>query len=149
VALGFTCEGIDALGELTRLPDVRAVATNAVHDHDHALVERTDGERAVSMGEMMRDRYYIFRLRQIQRSLCRLFSFSIIHVALIDQANFQLLDRQDVAIAHHQIDIVERNALSLQTIVDDFLEKPTSMLLARYPLLLDRIGNLAIAQQAR
>jgi hypothetical protein len=43
------------------------------------------------------------------------------------------------------IDIVERNALGLQTIVDDFLEKPTSMLLARYPLLLDRIGDLAIA----
>ena len=94
---------------------------------------------------MVRNRHYLVRLRQIQRILCRLLSFTVIHVALIDQANFQLLDRQDVAIAHYQIDIVERNTFGLQTIVDDFLKKPTSMLLARYPLLLDRIGDLAIA----
>ena len=37
---------------------------------------------------------------------------------------------------------------ALQTIIDDFLKKSTGMFLARYPLLLDRIGDLAVAQQA-
>src|SRR5262245_45440292 len=97
---------------------------------------------------MGRDCQNLVRLRHKQGALGRLFSFTVIHVALIDQANFQLLDRQDVAIAHNQIDVVERDALGLQTIIDDFLKKPTSMLLARYPLLLDGIGNLAITQQA-
>ena len=70
------------------------------------------------------------------------------HVALVDHANFQVLDRQDVAIAHHQIDVVERDAFGLQAIVDDFLKKSAGVLLPRDPLLLDRIGDLAVAQQA-
>ena len=36
---------------------------------------------------------------------------------------FQILDPQHVAIAHHEIDVVERNALGIQTIIDDILKK--------------------------
>ena len=65
------------------------------------------------------------------------------------QAHFQVLDRQHVAIAHHQIDVVERDALGLQAIVDDILKKAGVVLLARDPLLADRERDLAVAKQAR
>ena len=64
-------------------------------------------------------------------------------------ACFHILDRQDVAIAHHQIDVVERDALGLQAVVDDLLKKAGVVLLARDPLLGDRERDLAVAQQAR
>ncbi len=37
------------------------------------------------------------------------------------QACLDVLDRQHVAIAHHEIDVVERDALGAQAIVDHFL----------------------------
>ena len=125
-----------------------AVAADAVHDHDHALVERADGERAVGVGEMMRDRHHLVRFRQIERALGRLGAFAVDDVALIDHANFQVLGRQDVAIAHHQIEIVDGDALGIEAIVDHFLKKSAGVLLTRYALLLDRVGDLAVAQQA-
>ena len=97
---------------------------------------------------MVRDRHHLVRLRQIERALGHLVAFALDHVALVDHANFQVLDRQDVAIAHHQIEVVDRDAFGIETIVDDFLKKSAGVLLPRDPLLLDRIGDLAVAQQA-
>src|SRR6266540_782025 len=36
-------------------------------------------------------------------------------------AYFQVLHRQDIAVAYYQIDIVQRDAFGRQTVVDDFL----------------------------
>ena len=37
-------------------------------------------------------------------------AFGFGHVTLIKQAGFEFVDRQHVAIAHHQVDVVERDA---------------------------------------
>src|SRR3990172_5337119 len=68
---------------------------------------------------------------------------------LVRQTLFHLFDRQHVAVAHHQIDVIQRDGLSLQAVVDDLLKEATGVLLARDPLLGDRKRNLAIAKQAR
>ena len=41
---------------------------------------------------------------------------------LVEQAPLQVLDREDVAVAHDQIDVIERDAFGLQAIVDDLLD---------------------------
>ena len=69
-------------------------------------------------------------------------------LVLMRQPFFYFLDRHDVAIAHHQIDVVERNALGLQAIIDDLLIKTGVVLFACNPLLADRKCDLAVAQQA-
>ena len=141
VALRFPGERIDALGELTRLLDVGGIAADAVDDHHHAFVERTDGEGTIGVGEMMRDRHHLVRFRQVERAFGRLLALALGDVALIDHAYFQLFDRQDVAIAHHQIDVIERDAFGIEAIVDDLLKEPAGMLLTRNPLLLDAVGD--------
>ena len=58
--------------------------------------------------------------------LCRLGSLLVVHDlghVLGDHADFQVLDRQNVAVAHHQIDVVQRDAFGRQTVVDDLLDK--------------------------
>ena len=148
VALGFAGERIDALGELVRLLEVRTVIADAVDHHHHALLERADGKGAIGVREMVRDRHYLVRLRQIKRAVRSDRAVAVGHVALVDQANFQVPDVKHVAIAHHQIDVVERDALGAQTIIDGLHKEPAGMFFPRDALLLDRIGDLAVAQQA-
>ena len=97
---------------------------------------------------MVRDRHHLVRFRQIERALGHLVAFAIGNVALVDEADFQVLDRKDIAIAHHEIEVVERDAFGLQTIIDDLLEETAGVLLPRDPFLLDAVGDLAVAQQA-
>src|SRR3954471_5441852 len=68
---------------------------------------------------------------------------------LIDQPVFHLRNRQYVAIADHQFDIVEADAFGLQTVFDHLLIEAGRMLLTGDALLFDRKGDLAVAQQTR
>ena len=65
-----------------------------------------------------------------------------------DQPLFHFLDREDVAIAHHQIDVVERDAFGLKAIIDHLPIEAGGVLLARQPLLGDRECDGAVTQQA-
>ena len=61
---------------------------------------------------------------QIQRVLGGVAAFEVREEARrveIDQPLLHFGDRQDVAIAHDQIDVVERNAFGFEAIVDHFL----------------------------
>ena len=83
--------------------------------------------------------------------LARLLALLLVHDlrhADREQAGFQLVDRQHVAIAHHEVDVVERDAFRREDVVDRFLEEAGGVLTARDPLLGDRVGDLAVAQQA-
>ena len=75
----------------------------------------------------------------MRRQKCR-------HV-LIDQPLFHLLDRQDVTIAHDEIDIVEGDALRIEAIIDHIPIKAGGVLLAGDPLLGDRNRNRAVLEQ--
>src|SRR6516162_1011851 len=66
-----------------------------------------------------------------------------------DTRQFQVLDRQHVAIAHHQIDVVQRDAFRRETVVDHLLIKTGVVLLARDPFLVDRERNLTVAKETR
>ena len=66
----------------------------------------------------------------------------------IDQPLLHFRHRQDVAIADDQIDVVERDAFGLEAIIDHLLVEAGRMLVARDPLLGDRKGDGAVAQQA-
>src|SRR5213080_3343285 len=59
-------------------------------------------------------------------------------------AYFQVLHRQDIAVAYYQIDIVQRDAFGRQTVVDDPLVKTGIVLLSRYALFGDRVRNLTV-----
>ena len=63
----------------------------------------------------------------------------------IDQPLLHFLDRQDVAIADDQIDVVERNAFGLETIIDHFLVEARCMLRPCDPLLGDGKRDGAVA----
>src|SRR5207247_8205169 len=62
---------------------------------------------------------------------------------------FQVLDRKHVAVAYHQIDIVERDAFGRQAVVDDPLVEAGRMLLPRDPLLADRECDGTVTKKAR
>jgi len=66
----------------------------------------------------------------------------------IDQPLLHFRDRQDVAIAHDQIDVIERDTFGLQAIIDHLLVEAARMLDTRDPLLGDRECDGAVAQQA-
>ena len=66
----------------------------------------------------------------------------------IDQPLLHLRNRENVAVAYHQIDVVERDAFGLEAVVDHFLVESGCMLGARDALLGNRKGDGAIAQQA-
>ena len=100
------------------------------------------------MREMMRHRHHLVRLRKEERALCHDFAVVSAHVAFIKQAHFQLVDRQDVAIAHDQIDVVERDALGPQAIIDGIFKKAASVLFTRNAFFFDAEGDFAVAQQA-
>ena len=104
--------------------NVRLVAADAVDDHYDALFERRHRERAVGVREVMRDRDHLVRMLQIQRVLGGVAAFEVREESRrveIDQPLLHFGDRQDVAIAHDQIDVVERNAFGFEAIVDHFL----------------------------
>jgi hypothetical protein len=66
---------------------------------------------------------------------------------LIDQPLFHFRHRKDVAIADDQVDVVQRDALGLQAIVDHFLVEAAGVLLARDPLFRNGECDGAVAQQ--
>ena len=89
---------------------------------------------------------------EVQRAFRGLPALLVVHDlgnVLVDHADFQVLDRQDVTIAHHEIDIVQRNAFGIEAVVDDFLKKSGGVFFSCDPLLVDGEGNCAVAQQAR
>ena len=65
------------------------------------------------------------------------------------EAPLDFFDRHDVAIADHQIDIIQPDALGVEAIVDGLLVKAGGVFVAGYSLLGDRIRDLAVAQEAR
>ena len=67
----------------------------------------------------------------------------------MQQPFLDFLDRHHVAVANHEIDVVERDALGIQAVFDDFLVIAAGMLLARHSFLGDRISDFAVAKQAR
>ena len=67
---------------------------------------------------------------------------------LVHHAGFEVFDRQDVAIAHHEIDIVQRDALGVEAVVHDLLKESGVVFLARDPLLVDGDRDFAIAKKA-
>ncbi len=67
---------------------------------------------------------------------------------LIDQPLLHLGNREDVAIAHDQIDLIQRDAFSVQAVVDHLLVETAGVLFARDPLFCDGKRDGAVAQQA-
>ena len=152
VALRFARERVDALRELARLADVGRVVAHPVHDHHHALLERAGGERAVGVRQVVGDRHHLARRRAEQRARLGLRPLLLIHElrdVLVEETRLHVLDGEHVAVAHDQADVVERDALRLQAVVDDLLVEARGVLLARDALLADGVGDRAVAQQAR
>ncbi|MGY4313082.1 hypothetical protein ACVWW1_002385 [Bradyrhizobium sp. JR3.5] len=130
---------------------VGLIVADAVDDHHDAVPERRHRERAIGMREVMRDRHHLVGLRAKQRMLDRLVPLGDRQEArhvLVEHPLLHLGHRQDVAVAHHQIDVVERDALGGQAVVDDFLVEAGGVLLAGDALLGDRIGDRAVTEQA-
>ena len=67
---------------------------------------------------------------------------------LIHQPVFHFGNRQDVAIANDEIDVVKRDALGIQAIIDHFLVEAAGVLFARDPLLGDGECDRAVLEQA-
>ena len=134
----------------TALHRVGAVAADAVDNHDGAVLERAHGEGAVGMRQMMRDGDDLVA-RPVQRMFCGVTSLVFRQEArhvLIDQPVFHLRHRQDVAIADHQLDIGQRDTFGIEAIIDHLFVEAGGVFFAGDALLLDRIDDGAIAQQA-
>src|SRR5665809_95045 len=84
----------------------------------------------------------------MERVFCRLRALLERQVRLGHQACLDVLDWQNVTIAHHEIDVVERDALGLEAVVDHLLVKSRSVLLPCDPLLGNGERNLAVAKKA-
>ena len=124
VALGLARERRRRVAGGKGFHDVGAVAADAIDDHHDAILERRHRERAVGVRQMMGDRDHLVLTRQIQRVLGRVAPFEFRKEARrveIDQPLLHFRDRQDVAIAHDQIDVVECDAFGFEAIVDHFL----------------------------
>ena len=124
IALGLARERRRRVAGGKGFHDVGAVAADAIDDHHDAILERRHRERAVGVRQMVGDRDHLVLTRQIQRVLGGVAAFELREEARrveIDQPLLHFLDRQDVAIAHDQIDVVERDALGFEAIVDHFL----------------------------
>ena len=67
---------------------------------------------------------------------------------LVDQPFFHFRNRQNVAIANDQIDVLQRDAFGIQAIVDHLLVESAGVLFARDSFLGDRERDGAVAQQA-
>ena len=152
IALRFARQGVDVFRQLAGLGDVRAVVADPIHHHDDAFLERRGREGAVGMRQMMRQGHDIVGARQIERILGGLSALDRVHhLGHVggDHAGLQLIDRQDVTVAHHEVDVVERDAFRRQAVIDDALVEAGGMFLPRDPLLADRERDLAIAKKAR
>ena len=151
VALGLARERRRRVAGGKGFHDVGAIAADAIDDHHDAILERRHRECAVGVRQMMGDRDHLVLTRHIQRVLGRVVALEFGKEARrieIDQPLLHFLDRQDVAIAHHQIDVVERDALGIEAIVDHLLVESRRVLGPRDPLLGDRKRDGPIAQQA-
>ena len=58
------------------------------------------------------------------------------------------LNREDVAVAHHQIDVIEGNAFRLEAVIDNLLMEAGIVLAPGDALLSDRKCNVPVAQKA-
>src|SRR6202521_2009475 len=67
---------------------------------------------------------------------------------LIDQPLLHFGNREDVAIANDQIDVIKRDAFGVQATVDHLLVETGGVLFTRDPLLGDGKRDGAVAQQA-
>ena len=67
---------------------------------------------------------------------------------LVDQPLLHFRNRKNVAIADDQIDVIERDAFGIQTIVDHLPVEAGGVLVARDSFLGDRKRDGAVAQQA-
>src|SRR5437868_15294114 len=99
---------------------------------------------------MMGYRYHLVGTRQIQRmfgSLSSLMPGKEARHVLIHQPLLHFGDGKDIAIADDQIDVIERDAFSVQAIVDHLLVETGGVLFARAPLFGDSKRDGAVTQQ--
>src|SRR5258708_26862475 len=100
---------------------------------------------------MMRYGHHLVGTRQIQRMFGSLSSLMLgkeARYVLILQPLLHFGDGKDIAIADDQIDVIERDAFSVQAIVDHLLVETGGVLFARDPLFGDGKRDGAVAQQA-
>ena len=132
------------------LGDVRRIAADPVHHHQRPFAERADGKGAIGVSDVMGDVDDLVGAGPEKGMPDRLFPLlrrkDFGHV-LVGQALFQLAHGKDVAIAHHEIDVVERDALGAQTVVDHVLVEAGRVLVPVDPLLGDGEGDGAVAQE--
>ena len=150
IALRLAGERRGGIGRGIWLGNIRGVAADAVDHHHDAFFERRHRESAVGMRQMVRDRLDLAGLRPVQR-MCGdvgalVFGKKARHV-LIHQPVFHFGNRQDVAIAHDKIDVVEGDALGIQAIIDHLLVEAAGVLFARDPLLGDGECDRAVLEQ--
>ena len=152
VALGLPGERIARIIGREFLHRIGAIAADAIDDHHHALLEGRGGKGAVGMRQMVRDRNDLVGGAAEVRMLLGLLALGrrqeSRHV-LISEPLLHVGHRHDVAIAHDQIDVGERNAFGIEAIVDHLLVEAGGMLLTRQPLLADRKCDRPVAQKAR
>ena len=104
------------------------------------------------MREVVRDVDQLVRFRAEQRMVLGLLALVLGQIERhlhVSETLLEIVDRQHVAVAHHEIDVVERDAFGIQAIVDDLLIKAAGVLLAREALLQNGKSNLAIAKKTR
>ena len=152
IALGFPRERIALVVSRRLIHRVGAIAADAIDDHHCALFERRGGKGAVGVRQMMRDRNDLVGVAAEVRMLRGLLALGRRHEArhvLVGQPRLHVGHRHDVAIAHDQIDVVERDAFGFEAIVDHLLVESGGVFFARQPLLADRKCDGAVAQQTR
>ncbi len=152
IALGFPRQRIALVVSRRLIHRIGTIAADAIDDHHRALLERRGGKGAIRMRQMMRDRNDLVGIGSEVRMLRGLLALGRRHEArhvLIGQPRLHVGHRHDVAIAHDEIDVIERDAFGLEAIVDHLLVETGGVLFARQPLLADRKCDGAVAQQAR
>ena len=79
---------------------------------------------------------------------CGLISLLQRHVARCEQTDFDVVNWEDVAVVHHQIDVIEGNAFRLEAVIDNLLMEAGIVLAPGDALLSDRKCNVPVAQKA-
>jgi hypothetical protein len=151
IALRLAGERMTIVDAVTVLGDVRGIAADAIHHHQRPFLERADRKRAIGVGDVMRDLRHLVGARAVERiggGLLPLLERKNFRHVLPGEALFQFADREHIAIAHHEIDILEGDAFRLEAIVDHFLVEAGGVLVPRDSLFGDGEGDLAVAQQA-
>ncbi len=151
IAFGLTGEWRRGIGRWMALDDVGLIAADTVDNHHHAIFKGRYRKRAVGVRQMMGYRHQSVGTRQIKWMFGSLgpfiFGKKTWHV-LIDQPLLHFRDGQDVTISNDQIDIIKRNALRIQAIIDHLLVETGSVLFTCDPFLGDGECDGAVAQQA-